>query len=41
MSDFSQNGIVATLHDFNNRKIDEIEKDLLKFSKDRKMELSN
>ena len=32
MSDFSQNGIVATLHDFSNRKIDDIEVDLLKFS---------
>ena len=39
MGDFSQNGIISTLHDFRTRSTSEIEKDLLKFSKERKMEL--
>jgi len=39
MGDFSQNGIISTLHDFGTRSTVEIEKDLLKFSKERKMEL--
>ena len=39
MGDFSQNGIVANLHDFSIRSTEEIEKDLLKFSKERKLEL--
>ena len=39
MSDFSQNGIISTLHDFGTRSTSEIEKDLLKFSEERKMEL--
>ena len=39
MGDFSQNGIVATLHDFSIRSTEQIEKDLLKFSKERKLEL--
>ena len=39
MSEFSQNGIISTLHDFGTRSIVEIEKDLLKFSKERKLEL--
>ena len=39
MGDFSQNGIVSTLHDFNTKSTNEIEKDLLEFSKERKMEL--
>ena len=39
MSDFSQNGIISTLHDFGTRSTNEIERDLLKFSKERKMEL--
>ena len=39
MSEFSQNGVVATLHDFSNRNLKELEQDLKKFSKDRKMEL--
>jgi len=39
MSEFSQNGIISTLHDFKTRSTNEIEKDLLKFSKERKMEL--
>jgi len=39
MSEFSQNGVVATLHDFSNRDLEDLERDLKKFSKDRKMEL--
>ena len=39
MGDFSQNGIVSTLHDFGTKSTAEIEKDLLSFSKERKMEL--
>ena len=39
MSDFSQNGIISTLHDFGTKSVKEIEKDLKKFSKERKMEL--
>ena len=39
MSDFSQNGIISTLHDFGTKSTSIIEKDLLKFSKERKMEL--
>ena len=39
MSEFSQNGVVATLHDFSNRDLKALEYDLKKFSKDRKMEL--
>ena len=39
MSDFSQNGIVSDLHDFGTKPTNDIEKDLLKFSKERKMEL--
>ncbi len=39
MGDFSQNGIVANLHDFSIRTTDQIEKDLEKFSKTRPMEL--
>ena len=39
MSDFSQNGIISSLHDFGTKSTKEIEKDLLKFSKERKMEL--
>ena len=39
MGDFSQNGIVSTLNDFGTKSTDEIEKDLLNFSKERKMEL--
>ena len=39
MGDFSQNGIVSTLHDFKTKSTDEIEKDLSEFSKERKMEL--
>ena len=39
MSEFSQNGIISTLHDFKTRSTIEIENDLLKFSEERKMEL--
>ena len=39
MSEFSQNSVVATLHDFSNRDLKDLERDLKKFSKDRKMEL--
>ena len=39
MGDFSQNGIVSTLHDFGTKSTADIEKDLLNFSKERKMEL--
>ncbi len=39
MSEFSQNGIISTLHDFGTKSTNEIEKDLLRFSKERKMEL--
>ena len=39
MGEFSQNGIVANLHDFSTRTTDQIEKDLEKFSKTRPMEL--
>ena len=39
MSDFSQNGIISTLHDFGTKSLEQIEKELLGFSKERKMEL--
>ncbi len=39
MSDFFQNGIISTLHDFGTKSTSSIEKDLHKFSKERKMEL--
>ena len=39
MSDFSQNGIISTLHDFGTKSTSIIEKELLEFSKQRKMEL--
>ena len=39
MSDFSQNGTISTLHDFGTKTTSEIEKELLSFSKLRKMEL--
>ena len=39
MSDFSQNGIISTLHDFNTKSTSVIEDELAKFSKQRKMEL--
>ena len=39
MSDFSQNGIISTLHDFGTKSTSTIEKELQKFSGERKMEL--
>ena len=39
MSDFSQNGVVSTLHDFKTKSTTVIESELSKFSKQRKMEL--
>ena len=39
MSNFSQNGIISTLHDFGTKSTSIIEKELLEFSKQRKMEL--
>ncbi len=39
MSDFSQNGVVSTLHDFKTKSTSIIESELSKFSKQRKMEL--
>ena len=39
MGDFSQNGIITTLHDFGTKSIKQIEEELLNFSKERKMEL--
>tara|TARA_Y100000994_G_C15304131_1_gene280964 strand:- start:40 stop:231 length:192 start_codon:yes stop_codon:yes gene_type:complete len=39
VSDFHQNGIIATLHNFNEKKIEDIEKDLIKFSKNTPMTL--
>ena len=39
MSDFSQNGVISTLHDFNTKSTSIIESELLEFSKQRKMEL--
>ena len=39
MGEFSQNGIVSTLHDFKTKSTEQIEKELLEFSKERKMEL--
>ena len=32
MSDFHQNGVIATLHNFKEKSLDQIESDLLKFS---------
>ena len=39
MSDFSQNGVISTLHDFDTKSTSIIENELSKFSKQRKMEL--
>ena len=39
ISDFYQNGLVATLHNFSQRKIEELEKDILEFSKFRPITL--
>ena len=39
MGDFSQNGVISTLHDFGSKSTSVIESELLKFSEQRKMEL--
>ena len=39
MGDFSQNGVISTLHDFGTKSTSVIESELLKFSEQRKMEL--
>ncbi|MFL2650124.1 MAG: glycosyl transferase [Alphaproteobacteria bacterium] len=39
MADFYQNGIVATLHNFSNRNYDELEKELIEYSKFRPITL--
>jgi len=39
MGDFYQNGIVTTLHNLTDRPLEELEKDLIKFSKSRPMSL--
>ena len=39
MGDFSQNGIISTLHDFGTKSTSVIESELSKFSEQRKMEL--
>ena len=39
MGDFSQNGVISTLHDFGTKSTSVIENELLKFSEQRKMEL--
>ncbi len=39
MGDFSQNGIISNLHDFGTKTTADIEKELVKFSEERKMEL--
>ena len=38
MSEFTQNGIISTLHDFGTKSTKQIEKELLSFSR-KKMEL--
>ena len=39
MGDFSQNGVISTLHDFGTKSTSVIENELSEFSKQRKMEL--
>jgi len=39
MADFYQNGIVTTLHNLNQRSTEDLENELRKFSKKRKMAL--
>ena len=39
MSDFYQDGTISTLHDFGTKSTKDLERELLKFSKERKMEL--
>jgi hypothetical protein len=37
MSDFYQDGTISTLHDYGTKSTKDLEKELLKFSKERKM----
>ena len=39
VGDFFQNGVITTFHDLSNRTIDELESDLLDWSKTRSMSL--
>ena len=39
MGDFHQNGNIATLHNLCNRPVDELEKDLIEYSRHRPMGL--
>ncbi len=39
MSDFHQNGVIATLHNFKEKSLEQIESDLLKFSSKNPMTL--
>ena len=39
MGDFSQNGIISNLHDFGTKTTADIEKELLKFSKEKIMKI--
>ena len=39
MADFHQNGVISTLHNISNRSVDDLEKELREFSKQRPIEL--
>ena len=39
MADFHQNGVISTLHNISNRSVDDLEKELREFSKERAIEL--
>ena len=39
MADFHQNGVISTLHNISNRPVDDLEKELEEFSKERPIEL--
>ncbi len=39
MADFHQNGVISTLHNISNRSIEDLEKELIVFAKDRPIEL--
>ena len=39
MGDFHQNGVITTLHNLSDRSVEEMEKELLEFSKTRPMAL--
>ena len=39
MADFSQNGIIGTLHDLRNRSIEDLESELVEFSAETPMSL--